>query len=141
MNLDLAASLRTSFRVLWLLPKRLRQSDQKKKLTRWVPMQGADWIGQSRSKAPCHGIDTQDASACRFLIEGDDDLGLEPPPGAGIYLFSGAPVGGALRVRDHLPVFQPRFGRSRRPSALLEGLQLNELLDKHWAGFYSTPYH
>ena len=33
------------------------------------------------------------ASACRFLIEGrGDDLGLEPPPGADIYLFSGAPV-------------------------------------------------
>ena len=87
MNLDLAASLRTSFRVLWLLPKRRRQSDQKK-----AHSLGADWIGQNRSKAPCHGIDTHDASACRFLIEGGDDLGLEPPPGADIYLFSGAPV-------------------------------------------------
>jgi len=87
MNLDLAASLRTSFRVLWLLPKRLRQSHQKK-----AHSLSADWIGQNRSKAPCHGIDTHDASACRFLIEGGDDLGLEPPPGADSYLFSGAPV-------------------------------------------------
>ena len=88
MNVDLAASLRTSFWVvLWLLPKRLRQSDQKK-----AHSLGADWIGQNRSKAPCHVIDTHDASACRFLIEGGDDLGLEPPPGADIYLFSGAPA-------------------------------------------------
>ena len=53
---------------------------------------GADWTGQNRSKAPCHGIDTHDASACRFLIEGGDALALEPPPGADSYLFSGAPV-------------------------------------------------
>ena len=35
-------------------------------------------------------------------------------------------------------MFQPWFGR--RPSALLEGLRLNELLDKHWAGLIS-PLH
>ena len=87
MNLDLAASLRTSFRVLWLLPKRLRQSDQKKS-----SLIECRLVGQNRSKAPCHVIDTHDASARLFLVEGGDDLGLEPPPGADIYLFSGAPV-------------------------------------------------
>ena len=87
MNVDLAASLRTSFWVRWLLPKRLRQSDQKKS-----SLIECRLVGQNRSKAPCHGIDTHDASACRFLIEGGDDLGLEPPPGADSYLFSGAPV-------------------------------------------------
>ena len=79
-------------------------------------------------------IDTHDASACRFLIEGGDDLCLEPPPGADSYLFSGAPVERrSWRAENQAfqSVPQPRLGR--RPSAMLEGLRLNELLDKHWA--------
>ena len=105
MNLDLAASLRTSFRVLWLLPSGGVNLIKKKSHSL-----SADWIGQNRSKAPCHGIDTHDASARRFLVEGGDDLCLEPPPGADIYLFSGAPVGGALKAADHSPLSQPWLG-------------------------------
>ena len=53
-----------------------------------------------------------------FLVEGGDDLGLEPPPGSDIYLFSEAPVGGALKAGDHLPVSQPWLGHGL--SALLD---------------------
>ena len=58
-----------------------------------------------------------------LLVEGGDDLCLEPPPGADSCLFSGAPVGGALKAADHSPLSQPWLGR--RPSAMLEGLRLN----------------
>ena len=51
MNLDLAASLRTSFRVLWLLPKRLRQSDQKK-----AHSLSADWLVKTGPKRRAMGL-------------------------------------------------------------------------------------
>ncbi len=94
MNLDLAASLRTSFRVFWLLPKRRRQSDQKKSSLIECRL---DWSKQVQSAVPWDRIDDRrqaDASqrARRFLVEGGDDLGLEPPPGPDSYSFSGAPV-------------------------------------------------